>query len=101
MTGKNDGLWEDDFVAKNRKAMRGVSESEEEFQRRNKKAIDDLRKKNQKDRLLGGFLIMFLALGIYGIIADFFVVNALKYWSIILFALAMVAVFIVYWRKAE
>ena len=98
---KNDGIWEKDFEAKNRKAMKGCSESEEEFQRRNKKAVDDLRKKNKKDRLLGGFLIVFLALGIYGVVADFFVVNALKYWSIILFALAMVAVFIVYWRKAE
>lgn len=61
---KNDSIFEKDFADKNRKAMKGVSESEKEFAKRNKKAWGKLEKQvsNELFSLLMFFMILFAIL---------------------------------------
>jgi len=74
-------LFEKDFEKKNMKAVLGISESDEDFAKNNKKAINKLKKTKYKKQYLG-YVILFITLCyFYLLVTNNLGINAIKYLS--------------------
>lgn len=70
---KDNSIFEKDFDLKNRKAMRGVSESEDEFAKRNKKAWKNL-EKELSNELIILLMVLMVFLILFGILTATFII---------------------------